>query len=63
MHQAGLMMHELLYRIAIKNGATTSRKIRYFNSLIFSERFKLLNEADYKQLLISLGLHKKDNGL
>ena len=37
--KAGLILHELIYREAIEGGATESTAVRYFNSMLASNRF------------------------
>lgn len=49
--QAGLILHELLYREGLSLGQVTSLRIRYFVSQVFSVGFENLSQAHYRQLL------------
>jgi hypothetical protein len=53
--QAGLIMHELLYREGIELGQTNSKRIRYFTAILFSTKFDEFSHKDYLQLLESVG--------
>lgn len=53
-HQAGLVLHEILYRRARINGATDSVGARYFNSMLASEdRIRNLTLKEFVSLLKS----------
>lgn len=41
--QAGLILHEIIYREAIEMGQKNSKKVRYFNSYLASKKFETLN--------------------
>ena len=53
--RSGLIMHELLYREAIANGQTTSKKTRYLNAFLFSEQIESSNVRQYQAILKSTG--------
>lgn len=52
--QAGLILHELLYREAITNGHLDSRRIRYYVAQLFSEDFEKHDAQSYRNLLVSV---------
>lgn len=54
--QAALMIHEIVLREAVKQGHKDSIKTRYFSAYIFSDNFKLINQADFDQLVRMTGL-------
>jgi len=53
--QAGLVMHELLYREGIELGQTNSKRVRYFTAALFSTKFDEFSHTNYLQLLESVG--------
>ena len=75
-HKAGLVLHELIYReaseikICIKNGYESfscyqphqsSKKVRYFNSMISSEnKLNNISDRDYHQLIVDSDLVRAD---
>lgn len=53
-NQAGLIMHELLYRAGVRHGHKDSRRVRYLNSLITSQELETWTIESFKTLLIDL---------
>lgn len=56
--RAGLILHELLYRLTSSNGAKTSRGVRYINAVLFADQqsetlaplkhyFEVMKEAEF----------------
>ena len=56
--RAGLLLHELLYRLTSSNGAKTSRGVRYINAVLFADQqsetltplkhyFEVMKEAEF----------------
>lgn len=54
--QAGLMIHEVILRRAIKLGQEDSVKVRYFNSTVMSKNFPTMDEAAWLELRRLTGL-------
>ncbi len=52
--KAGLVLHELIYREALKNNFSDSKWIRYFNALIWSDTISEGGLSDWSQLFIDL---------
>lgn len=44
--KAALVLHELIYRQGIRNGAQNSRAVRYVNALLVSDQFSALNDCE-----------------
>lgn len=49
--QAGLVLHEIIYREMSSDGQTESRRARFFNRRISSENFATLDAQGYAELL------------
>jgi hypothetical protein len=48
--RAGIIMHEVLYEHARKNGAKNSEFVRWFNYLISTKKFETMGADDFKRL-------------
>lgn len=49
--RASLILHEIIYREAILAGHKNSISVRYYNSLILSDRISQMSEIQYKQVM------------
>lgn len=54
--RAGLILHEIIYREAIKWGHENSIKVRYINALIASDILDQMDQKSFNDLLSSLNL-------
>lgn len=54
--QAGLILHEVVYRDAIMRGHINSKLVRYFVAQLSSSNFASLTASDYETLLLETGL-------
>lgn len=52
--KAGLVMHELIYREALKNDFSDSKWVRYFNALLWSNSIATVDAASWAQLFTNL---------
>jgi len=61
--RAGLILHELLYDMTRKNGATTSRGARYINSVIFADKQNetLMPQEHYLEVMKEAGFPESIN--
>lgn len=55
-NEAGLRLHEIVYRDAIRRGAYTSEATRVFVRALASSDFDQMESSDYERLLLDLGL-------
>ena len=51
LHQAGVIVHEIVYREVLEYGITTSPRIRYFTGELFSKKFEKINHQIYTDLI------------
>lgn len=51
LHQAGVIIHEIVYREVLEYGITTSPRIRYFTGELFSKKFESINHETYTSLI------------
>lgn len=54
--QAALVLHEVIYKDAIAHGQRDSRRVRYFNSVVFSTQLAGMSAGDYSVLVRAAGL-------
>jgi len=55
-NKAGLVLHEIIYREAIKNGHTNSIRTRRFNALLSSDKIENYNTAQLIELLANMDM-------
>lgn len=55
-NKVALILHEIIYKIAIKNQQQDSKKTRYLNSLLFSGEILKLQGKEFASLVTNLGL-------
>lgn len=55
-HQAGLLLHEIIYEHFALLGESNSIKVRYFNSFIASKELKAMTVDDYKKKIKEMKL-------
>ena len=60
-HQAGLILHEMIFQEALENGHLDSVKSRYFNTQISSKALDALDAKSYQKLLELVGLPSSPN--
>lgn len=62
-HQAGLILHELIYRTFIPYGVQESTLVRYFNAIISSNELSKISQLDYLKILGDLPFTYVDKNL
>jgi hypothetical protein len=61
LNQAGLILHEIIYRDGIARGHKTSRNARYFLGVISSKVVLKMTQKEYDQLVTILGFNSYSN--
>ncbi len=59
-NRAGLILHEIVYREAISYGHENSIAVRYFNSYMFSNKFKNMSQKNFSDFMITLKFKSSD---
>jgi hypothetical protein len=53
--QAGLILHEVIYREALEFGASDSRAVRYLNSVLAADQLANYNPISFAKMMVEIG--------
>lgn len=60
--KAGLILHEVIYREALVDGAENSKMVRYLNSYLAADKFAAMTQEAFFNFLAKAGLRSTDVG-